>query len=374
MKYILQGRRLNRASWSNILDYSLNENIVLIMLTLIYVSASIVTAHIYHYKFTNQNDFLLSIHFARIVYISVCLFLFNIMWKTGIQTLNTLKPFSWSTWTSRTSNRFFLLIKQKHNALSAMLLLGILFPIFALTQNHFKAMIPIINPFKWDPIFAQLDYHLFLKNSPYTVLPKIFFSQSVLKTIDFWYAHAWFLISMIIIIFLAIHPNRLIRQKFFISYMLSWMFLGGLLATIFSSVGPIFFEHFYHTNVNHYHQMWATIQQAQSGNKFNTVQLREIMLSLVHNEKRYIPISAFPSLHIASTTIYLLVARELSKPLWRIGLLFWLIIMLGSVLLMWHYAIDSIAGAIGAYGIWRLADPIARKTLKNAEKCLPKTP
>lgn len=63
-------------------------------------------------------------------------------------------------------------------------------------------------------------------------------------------------------------------------------------------------------------------------------------------------ISAFPSIHVAGTTWFAIVARRW----WAYAYL--AIIFAGSIILGWHYAIDGIAGALGAVACYALAKRI----------------
>jgi membrane-associated phospholipid phosphatase len=66
-------------------------------------------------------------------------------------------------------------------------------------------------------------------------------------------------------------------------------------------------------------------------------------------------ISAFPSLHVAGAFWMALVARAYVPRLQLIGWAYWLTILIGSVYLGWHYAVDGIAGTGLAFVIFRLA-------------------
>jgi membrane-associated phospholipid phosphatase len=68
-----------------------------------------------------------------------------------------------------------------------------------------------------------------------------------------------------------------------------------------------------------------------------------------------IGISAFPSLHVATAVLFALYA---SRRWGRIGLALWAFaatILVGSVVLGWHYAVDGYAGALLSVLIWKAA-------------------
>lgn len=66
-------------------------------------------------------------------------------------------------------------------------------------------------------------------------------------------------------------------------------------------------------------------------------------------------ISAFPSLHVAGAFWIALVARTYAQQLQFVAWAYWFTILIGSVYLGWHYALDGIVGSILAFGAFRLA-------------------
>ena len=67
-------------------------------------------------------------------------------------------------------------------------------------------------------------------------------------------------------------------------------------------------------------------------------------------------ISAFPSMHVATATLFALAARRLHPRLFPLGLAYWAVIMLGSVLLAWHYAVDGYVGILLGWGAVVVSD------------------
>jgi TRAP-type C4-dicarboxylate transport system permease small subunit len=63
-------------------------------------------------------------------------------------------------------------------------------------------------------------------------------------------------------------------------------------------------------------------------------------------------ISAMPSLHVATAFLVYLVGRRVHRALGLGFGIFAVLILLGSVHLGWHYAIDGYAGIAGAGLIW----------------------
>lgn len=373
MNNLIKFQRTNRQPWQKALAFSLREDLILILIAITYFLTCMAVGHLYHFDFPGKNKMLISIDFFQILFSAVGLFLVSILCQTAYVMIRSNAPFNWLIWTERCSKKFFTLVLQKNALFGFFLIIFLVCPLFAITQNFFKIMIPIIEPFKWDPSLANIDQKLFGGTIPYNLLPTSLYSKPFVHWIDIWYTQYWFFISMMTVLIISFHPNRVLRQRFFMSNMLCWVLLGTLTATYFSSVGPIFFHHFYEHNLNPYQETFSQLMAANKKTELNTVFLHNLMIKNIKNPLEIIPISAFPSLHAAITTLYVLLWHKLSKPLWYFGLFFWCIIMFGSVFLMWHYAIDSIVGALGAWCIWKLAKPLAQKQITRSFSALSKS-
>jgi hypothetical protein len=72
-------------------------------------------------------------------------------------------------------------------------------------------------------------------------------------------------------------------------------------------------------------------------------------------------ISAMPSLHVATSTLVLLLAWRYGRwARWSAGL-FVSLILIGSVHLAWHYAIDGYLSLVLTLLIWKIAGSVARR-------------
>jgi PAP2 superfamily len=152
---------------------------------------------------------------------------------------------------------------------------------------------------------------------------------------------------------LSVRRPRL-RMQFFLSLVLLWALLGNLTATAFSSAGPC-----YYGRVTGLPDPFAPLMDYLRG--ANEVASVTALLIQDHLWQTYVDpsagmwfgISAMPSLHVAVVFCYALLGFAINR---RLGLalgLFTAIMLIGSVHLGWHYAIDGYAGILGTYVIWR---------------------
>src|SRR5262249_35702947 len=142
-------------------------------------------------------------------------------------------------------------------------------------------------------------------------------------------------------------------------YFIAWWVGGGILALYFSSAGPCYYGLVVQSNdpfaplmgylheVNTYLPLWALDAQQLLWDGYTG------------KIGRAIGISAFPSMHNAMAVIFVIVGYRLNRLLGRLFAVNLAVILLGSVHLGWHYAVDSYAGiAIGALAWW-VTGPIA---------------
>lgn len=86
-----------------------------------------------------------------------------------------------------------------------------------------------------------------------------------------------------------------------------------------------------------------------------SLQVQEILLSAYRSGARGLGmgISAFPSMHVSLAFLFFLVSRRLSFRLGWFALAYLGVIVLGSIHLGYHYAVDCYAAIIGTYLIWK---------------------
>ena len=187
---------------------------------------------------------------------------------------------------------------------------------------------------------------------PWRLLQPIIGFPLITEVFNFFY-NLWFFATNIILclVIFLLEDNRL-RTHYLAAFILSWILIGGLFATLLSSVGPCFYSAFYPgdpyaeliaylDHVNEIYPVWARTLQ------------KLLLESYKQDEMGFgVGISALPSMHIA---VVVLNAIFLSKVHRLAGVAAWIfaaIIFVGSVHLAWHYAVDGYLAALLVIIIW----------------------
>ena len=234
---------------------------------------------------------------------------------------------------------------------------------FAIGFTTIKSNIPKINPFSWDEVFMAMDKTLHFGVLPHEILAPVLAYPLVTFLVNIIY-NAWFFLLMGFYLWQGFRDKDTpLRQQFFIAYLLCWALGTCLFGTIFSSAGPCFYGRLlpgpdpyaglmsYLAGVNAIYPVWAVGTQDM------------LWESYVSSQGTISGISAMPSMHVGTSVIFFLCARAsgIRWLTWFTGI-FAVMVMLGSVLLAWHYAVDGYAGALIAVVCWWLAGQWVRRS------------
>jgi membrane-associated phospholipid phosphatase len=129
--------------------------------------------------------------------------------------------------------------------------------------------------------------------------------------------------------------------------------LGNLTAILISSVGPCFYAHIV-PGPDPYAGLMQYLSSADRQIPVLALQVQHALWSdHAHGiGSTALSISAMPSMHVGSATLLALFGWRLSRTVGFALTIFAVLIMLGSVHLGWHYAIDGYVAALGAALIW----------------------
>ena len=242
--------------------------------------------------------------------------------------------------------------RQNRRLLSVVAFGMLLAGLNMITFMWIKALLNYMIPFWADPHLARLDHALFGTD------PWRLFTFLNVTPLAIFYHRGWFALMIIMLLqVLAARPSRE-KTAVLLTYFLLWSVFGPAVHAILPAAGPVFFH------------------QLGYGDAFLPLVMEpETQRAADYLWSFYVKggfgagagISAMPSLHIA-TTVWMVIASYSFAPklLWPVTAAAILIFLL-SISLGWHYAIDGIVGAAGAWAIcWSCRFALLFRKTENA--------
>ncbi len=222
-----------------------------------------------------------------------------------------------------------------------------------------KELVAVVQPFGWDVAFAELDRLVHFGADPYRLLLAVFGSPLATTALNAVY-HAWFFLIYFVVFVACFAPRRHNPSTaFLVAFALTFGIGGNALAMVFSSAGPVYFERLglggdfvplmdHLSAVSEISPVWA-------------LKVQEGLWAGYMNEGVLAGISAMPSMHVATSMLMALYAWTHARWAGWVMAVFAMLVMLGSVQLGWHYAVDGYVGAAIAWVAWRFGLAVARR-------------
>lgn len=330
------------------LPFHRSEYIFLLMVAA-YVGICGAVAHFYgqgdrfHPLMYMERCVVMTTFLGLVYFFYLCLRIIYIM--TAIRPRKLIR-FIWDDWRAGPLN-----FERHIRALP--IFIGFVFFFSAFTSM--KQMIPGINPFSWDAEFAALDHWLHFGIDPWRILHPVFSPPPMTYLLNLNY-NIW-----LVTVFAALYwqlfslANPRVRMQFFYAFFLCWIINGTLLAIIFSSAGPCFLERL--TGNTYYNELMGHLNHAHQYFRIFAVSTQDMVWNAASKGQSMMGggISAMPSIHVTSALLFWLLAIALKNKYERGFCLFFVFILLGSVYLAWHYAVDGYLAIITTFALWRIS-------------------
>ncbi len=240
---------------------------------------------------------------------------------------------------------------------------------FTAAFTFIKSAMPFFVPFYADTFFADLDKVMHGGVDPWIYTHRYADILTVEVTKTFYFA-IWSMPALFFPFLLALFDRDPVRKRTYLQlFSFTWIGLGNVAAYATASVGPLYYDRLLGTD------RFAGLIQSMQNIGFQDSLIGTIQQGLWDN---YVDgaqtvgsgISAFPSVHVAVATMLMLYLFDRSKYLVPIGAAYLAIIMVLSVHLGWHYAVDgyfSVAAVTLAWAaLWRWnARPASRQIAAN---------
>jgi hypothetical protein len=246
-----------------------------------------------------------------------------------------------------------------------------LLSVFNSTFTSLKVMIPTIHPYDWDTTLMTWDRALHFGVAPWALIQPVFGYPVITSMLNVMY-NLWFFVLIGCVIWQAFADrDQRLRTQFFATYILCFAVLGNFAATWLASGGPCYYGLLV-AGPDPYGPLMSYLHHASQQAPFVWVVATQDMLW-----KTYMTdslnvgggITAMPSMHLAGVTLFALLGWRTSTRLGIALTAYAMVIMIGSVHLGWHYAIDGYFGILGTLAIWWVVGAV----LNRSKSLLPPT-
>lgn len=239
----------------------------------------------------------------------------------------------------------------------------IVFALFAAGFAVLKGAIAVLSPFAWDAALAGLDRWLHFGGLPHEWLAPLTAPLPVaLLNVAY---NLWFFVVLASWVASAVAVRRQgLRRRYLLAFMLTWIVGGFFVAMGVSSAGPCYFARM--GLGDDYAPLMQALARADGVHRVWALTTQDLLWEgYVGARPGSGGISAFPSMHVATATLFVLAARAFGRAALAGAVVYWAAIMAGSVVLGWHYAVDGYAGAAIAVAAWRLSAGEAGEALAD---------
>lgn len=211
----------------------------------------------------------------------------------------------------------------------------------------FKVNIPGIMPFYADPLLYKWD-RILHGGSPWEYVHRL--PEWFGAWINVTYARVWALLLVALPYGMAIWAGSAVAKRYMWTLFFAYAGIGTGLAAVFSSVGPIFYGDFYADDPYTRLRELVFSDPHLSGIQLYT----HYLLDNFHSGASAFGtgISAMPSVHIATSTLFAWTLTSYGRVTAVLGWLFLISIELGSVYTGWHYALDGYVSFTLVSAVW----------------------
>lgn len=230
---------------------------------------------------------------------------------------------------------------------------------FMFVFTMFKGQITAMVPFSWDLAFDRWDKTLHFGLRPWEILQPVLSSGLLVFLFSVNY-NFWFMVMNLFLAHFTFYaPPGQERTHFFLTFFALWMVGGTLLATIFSSAGPCYFDDL-GLGSEAYGPLMQRLGEINESWPIWALGTQDKLWFFKQQGSALGGVSAMPSMHNATALLFIFVAWGKGGALRWLVSLHGLLVLLGSVLLGWHYAVDAYLSFALTIICWFALKPVAR--------------
>lgn len=143
-----------------------------------------------------------------------------------------------------------------------------------------------------------------------------------------------------------------LRAQYAWTFILCWTVLGNLLSSLTLAAGPVFYARVAGSD----RFAGLTDYLAQHDGPYSAHRLQNLLWAAYSDQSAGFAsgISAFPSMHVSMVTLFTLYGFKISRLLGLAFAAYALLILLASVHLGWHYAVDGYFSIFATVALWKM--------------------
>jgi hypothetical protein len=251
-------------------------------------------------------------------------------------------------WQSRGKNSPIQYVREQITKKGFVGLFQIIWPVLALI-----VIVPAFNVFKqcilpelgylFDDSLASMDAAIFGVPALGLWMVERVNSSAFSGLIDMLY-HAWFFPMVLGVILISYSQSLLLRQRYMLTFSLAWIIMGTIMAYLLPAAGPFYVSAMSPETTDFTRHMTLLDEHQRQFGELSALTYQtylrkaELGATVVMGGG----ISAMPSMHNAFALLFALSMWCYSRVLGTLFGIYALAILLGSVYLGWHYAVDGL--------------------------------
>lgn len=268
----------------------------------------------------------------------------------------------------RTSARKTYTRYLRPERLFGFVLLMVLVPLYFYAYTTFKISTNQAKPFLYDHLLERIDSLVHAGDPPWMFLFPYLSNEQMTLALDKLYSQGWFISWISIFTWMAWTTKRELRWTFFANFSLAWILLGTYMANLLTSAGPCYFDKITRS-FGPYQQLFDHLYAIHERLPLGALNGQNILWA-VYQGGDFIQgkgISAMPSMHLSMMTTCTLGAWGLNRWVGGGYAILTIGILVGSVYLGWHYAIDGYVSILLTGVLWYLLAKIARRKFQTTK-------
>jgi PAP2 superfamily protein len=219
-----------------------------------------------------------------------------------------------------------------------------------------------VRPFSADAALSRVDVFIHGGRPAWLVLQPWLGHPWITILIDTTYETLWFASVAFMVLATAWQAPSEERTRFFVAFVLTWSVLGTGLAYLIPSAGPCYY-HLFVPGIDPYHGLLSYLQATGTQYDLTALHLRTALWGVQGRGVSTVGagIAAMPSMHVALPALFASSTWATRRRLSLAFVAYTVVVLISSVHLGWHYAIDGYLAILLVAGVWQLAGVLTRQ-------------